>query len=438
MMVPETRYAKSGEVHIAYQVFGKGSIDIVLIPGFVSHIENYWDEPNFARWLRRLGSFSRVVMFDKRGTGLSDAVRDLPNLDERMDDVRAVLDAVNIETATLFGISEGGALAVLFAGTYAKRCRALVLYGSFASFSFWIRDDRALKDFFEYIDRDWGTGKSLPLFAPSRQGDVVFQRWWGRFERLGASPTAAITLTQMNSQIDITDILPSIHVPTLVIHRTEDVQVDVEGGRFLASHIPNARYVELSGADHLPFIGDNSDQIVDVIEEFLTGSRPRDETDRVLATILFTDIVGSTKRAENLGDRRWRDLLAAHDNVVRREVKLFRGNEIKSLGDGFLITFDGPARAIRCALAIGQAVRALGIEVRMGLHTGEVELIDGDVSGIAVHIASRIASLAGPNQILVSRTVRDLVAGSGIRFAELGTEQLAGLREPMDLYMVME
>jgi class 3 adenylate cyclase len=345
---------------------------------------------------------------------------------------------VNIETATLFGISEGGSLAALFAGTHPKRCRALVLYGSFARFSFWIRDDQALKDFFDYIDRDWGTGKSLPMFAPSRQGDAVFQRWWGRFERLGASPAAAITLTQMNSQIDITDILPSIHLPTLVIHRTGDVTVDVEGGRFLARYIPNARYVELPGIDHLPFIGENSAQIVDLIEEFLTGSRPRDETDRVLATVLFTDIVGSTKQAENLGDRRWRDLLAAHDTAVRKEVKLSRGTEIKSLGDGFLVTFDGPARAIRCAFAIGHAVRALGIEIRMGLHTGEIEMRDDDVSGIAVHIASRIASLAGPNQILVSRTVKDLVAGSGIRFAARGTEQLAGLKDPMDLYMATE
>jgi pimeloyl-ACP methyl ester carboxylesterase/class 3 adenylate cyclase len=438
MILPETRYAKSGNVHIAYQVFGNGPVDIVLVPGFVSHIENYWDEPNFARWLRRLAGFSRVVMFDKRGTGLSDAVTDLPSMDERMDDVRAVLDAVNIETATLFGISEGGSLAALFAGTHPKRCRALVIYGSFARFSFWIRDDQALKDFLEYIDRDWGTGKSLPMFAPSRQGDAVFQNWWGRFERLGASPSSAITLTQMNSHIDITDILPSIHVPTLVIHRTGDVTVDVEGGRFLAKHIPNAQYAELPGVDHLPFIGDNSDQIVDLIEEFLTGSKPRDETDRVLATVLFTDIVGSTKQAEHLGDRRWRDLLAAHDTVVRREIKLFRGNEIKSLGDGFLVTFDGPARAIRCACAIGHAVRALGIESRMGLHTGEIEMRDNDVSGISVHIASRIASLAAPSQVLVSRTVKDLVAGSGIRFAEQGTEQLAGVREPMDLYMVME
>jgi pimeloyl-ACP methyl ester carboxylesterase/class 3 adenylate cyclase len=438
MMLPETRYAKSGKIHIAYQVFGKGPIDIVLIPGFVSHIENYWDEPNFARWLHRLGSFSRVVMFDKRGTGLSDAVTDLPSMDERMDDVRAVLDAVNIETATLFGISEGGSLAALFAGTHPKRCQALVLYGSFPRFSFWIRDDQALKDLLEYIDRDWGTGKNLPMFAPSRQDDAVFQRWWGRFERLGASPASVISLMQMNSQIDIADILPSIHIPTLVIHRTGDVTVDVEGGRFLAKHIPNARYVELPGADHLPFIGQNSDQIVDLIEEFLTGSKPRDETDRVLATILFTDIVGSTKQAENLGDRRWRDLLSAHDTAVRREIRLFHGTEIKSLGDGFLITFDGPARAIRCAFAIGLAVGALGMEIRMGLHTGEVELRDGDVSGIAVHIASRIASVAGPNQILVSRTVKDLVAGSGIRFAERGIEKLAGLREPMEVYVAME
>ena len=437
-MLPVTRYAKSGDVHIAFQVFGDGPADLVLIPGFVSHIENYWDEPNFARWLRRLASFSRVVMFDKRGTGLSDRVNELPSMDQRMDDARAVLDEVGVETAALVGISEGGPLATLFAGTYPDRCRALVLYGTFARFSSWISNTEALEALFEYIDRDWGTGASLPMFAPSRQGDAAFQNWWGRFERLGASPAAAITLMRMNSQIDITDILPSIRVPTLVIHRTDDVTVDVEGGRLLAERIPGARYVELPGTDHLPFIGDNSERIVDLIEEFLTGSKQKTDADRVLATVLFTDIVGSTKQAETLGDRRWLDLLSAHDSAVRREINRFRGTEVKSLGDGFLATFDGPARAIRCAFAIGEMVRTLGIEIRIGLHTGEVEFTDGDVLGIAVHIASRVAGLAGSGDILVSRTVKDLVAGSGLRFTARGRKKLHGLSEPMDIYLATE
>jgi class 3 adenylate cyclase len=373
-------------------------------------------------------------MFDKRGTGLSDRVGELPGLDLRMDDVRAVMDAVGIERAALLGISEGGTLAALFAATHPERCRALVLYGTFARFSSWLATAADLEAFIGYIDQHWGTGASLPLFAPSRQNDVAFQQWWGRFERLGASPSAAIALMRMNSQIDITGILATIRVPTLVIHRTGDVTVDVEGGRLLAARIPGARRVELSGADHIPFVGENAGEIIDAIEEFLTGSIAAIEVDRVLATVLFTDIVGSTTRAEQLGDQRWRNLLDAHHAAVRRELARFRGNEVKSLGDGFLATFDGPARAIRCASAVTAAVRPLGIEVRTGLHTGEVELADGDVRGIAVHVAARVAALAGPGEVLVSRTVKDLVAGSGMRFAERGPHVLQGLQEPMHLY----
>lgn len=433
-----TRYAKSGDVHIAYQVFGEGPVDIVLVPGFVSHVENNWDEPGYARWLKRLSSFARVVMFDKRGTGLSDSVSELPCLDHRMEDVQAVLDAVGIERAALVGISEGGPLSTLFAGTYPERCRALVLYGTFARFSSWLPDERSLKALIDYIDTSWGTGASLPMFAPSLKDDSAFVDWWGRFERLGARPADAIKLMRMNSRIDISDILPSVHVPTLVIHRTDDVTIDVEGGRYLAEHIEGARIEEIAGVDHLPWVGENALRIVDLIEEFLTGSKPSYHADRVLATVLFTDIVGSTKRAEALGDRRWRDLLASHDSAVRREIAAFSGNEIKSLGDGFLATFDGPARAIRCAMAICEAVRPLGIDCRMGLHTGEVELSGGDVHGIAVHTASRISGLAGSSEILVSRTVRDLVAGSGIQFADKGQAVLEGLSEPMVLYSAVE
>jgi class 3 adenylate cyclase/esterase/lipase len=433
-MPPRTRYAKSGDVHVAYQVFGSGPVDLIYVPGFVSHLENIWDQPDLARWLLRLGRFARVIMFDKRGTGLSDRVGELPSFDQRMDDLRAVMDAAGIERAAMLGLSEGGPLAMLFAATYPDRCRALVLYGTFARFASWIPTDEKLQAMLDYIDKDWGSGATSGRFAPSRRDDPVFQQWMGRFERLGASPAAAMALMRMNSQVDVTGILPAIRVPTLVIHRTGDQVVAVEGGRFLAEHIPRARYVELPGIDHFVFIGDNTSEIGDRIEEFLTGSTTAAEMDRVLATVLFTDIVGSTAHAEQLGDQRWRSLLDAHHTTVRRELARFRGTEVKSLGDGFLAVFDGPARAIRCASEITEAVRPLGIEVRTGLHTGEVEMGEDDVRGIAVHTAARVTALAGAGEVLVSRTVRDLVAGSGIRFIERGRHSLHGLQETMELY----
>jgi class 3 adenylate cyclase/esterase/lipase len=433
-MLPTTRYAKSGDVHIAYQVFGNGPVDLVYVPGFVSHLENLWEQPDLARWLLRLARFARVIMFDKRGTGLSDRMGELPSFDQRMDDLRAVMDAAGIECAAMLGLSEGGPLAMLFAATYPDRCRALVLYGTFARFASWIPTAEKLQAMLDYIDKDWGSGVTAGRFAPSRRDDPAFQQWMGRFERLGASPAAAMALMRMNSQVDVTGILSAIRMPTLVIHRTGDQVVAVEGGRFLAEHIPRARYVELPGIDHFVFIGDNTSEIGDRIEEFLTGSTTTAERDRVLATVLFTDIVGSTAHAEQLGDQRWRDLLDAHHATVRRELVRFRGTEVKSLGDGFLAVFDGPARAIRCASGITEAVRALGIEVRTGLHTGEVQVGEDDVRGIAVHIAARVAALAGAGEVLVSRTVRDLVAGSGIRFIERGRHSLHGLQETMELY----
>jgi pimeloyl-ACP methyl ester carboxylesterase/class 3 adenylate cyclase len=433
-MLPTTRYAKSGDVHIAYQVFGEGPIDLVFTPGFVSHLENHWDQPDLARWLLRLARFARVVMFDKRGTGLSDRVGELPSFDQRMDDLRAVMDTVGIDRAALLGVSEGGPLTTLFAATYPDRCRAMVLYGTFARFASWIPTAERLQAMLDYIDRDWGSGGIARRFAPSRQDDPAFRQWMGRFERLGASPAAAMALMRMNSQIDVTEVLPSIRVPALILHRTGDQVVNVEGGRLLAERITGARYVELPGIDHFAFIGDNSAQIGDLAEEFLTGSKAVVDVDRALATVLFTDIVGSTARAEQLGDERWRGLLDDHHAAARREFARFRGKEVKSLGDGFLATFDEPARAIRCASAISEAVRALGIEVRAGLHTGEIERGEDDLSGIAVHIAARVAALAGPSEVLVSRTVRDLVAGSGIEFLERGLRTLHGLQEPMELY----
>ena len=428
MAMPATRYAKSGDVHIAYQVFGSGATDLVFVPGFISHVENYWEHPDLARWLLRLGAFARVIMFDKRGTGLSDPVTEVPSLDLRMDDVRAVMDAANSERAALLGVSEGGALAALFAATYPQRCLQLVLYGAFARFP---NAAAALKAFFKYADRAWGSGLSLPAWAPSRQNDPTMQQWWGRFERLGASPAAAMAVMRLAAETDVGDIVSSVRTPTLVIHCKDDTLIPIECGRFIARHIPGARLIELPGQDHLFFL---HEQIGDCIEEFLTGSVSVAESHRVLATVLFTDIVGSTALAEQMGDRRWRDLLGAHHASVRRELARYRGSEIKSLGDGFLATFDGPARAVRCACAIIEAVRPLDIQIRCGLHTGEIEMVGRDVEGIAVHIASRVSALAGAGETLVSRTVKDLVAGSGLQFEERGRHSLKGLEEPMELY----
>ena len=368
-------------------------------------------------------------MFDKRGTGMSDKVTitELPGLDQRMDDLRAVMDAAGMQRAALIGISEGGPLSALFAATYPERCSALVLCGSFARFSSWFPTEESLAQFLGYIDQAWGSGTSLPYFAPSRANDAAFQRWWGRFERLGASPAAVTALMRMNSQIDISEIVSTIRVPTLVIHRTEDVTVNVEGGRYLAEHIPGARYIELPGKDHPPWIGDNADEITDAIEEFLTGTRVPVTVDRVLATVLFTDIVGSTEKAAALGDRRWRDLLDNHHATIRRNLARFRGHEVKTTGDGILATFDGPARGVRCACAIADDIRPLGIDIRAGLHTGECEMTDDDVGGIAVHIGARVAALAGAGEVLVSSTVKDLVAGSGLRFGDRGSQSLKGV-----------
>jgi class 3 adenylate cyclase/pimeloyl-ACP methyl ester carboxylesterase len=435
-MQPDTRYAKSGDVHIAFQVFGEGPINLVLASPFVSNVEHWWDEPDVARWLLRLASFARVVMLDKRGTGMSDRVAELPGLDERMDDLRAVMDAAGMEKAALLGISEGGPLCALFAATYPERCTALVLYGSFARFASWFPTEEALAEFFSYVDQAWGSGGSLPMFAPSRENDPAFQRWWGRFERLGASPAAASALMRMNSQIDISGIVSTIRVPTLVIHRIEDVTINVEGGRYLAEHIPGARYIELPGKDHIPFVGDNAFEIVDAIEEFLTGARAPVPVDRVLATVLFTDIVGSTEKAAALGDHRWRDLLDNHHATIRSNLARFRGHEVKTTGDGILATFDGPARGVRCACAIAGEIRRLGIEVRAGLHTGECEMFDDDVGGIAVHIGARVAALAGAGEVLVSSTVKDLVAGSGLRFGDRGSQSLKGVPGEWHIFAV--
>jgi pimeloyl-ACP methyl ester carboxylesterase len=336
-MRPVTHYAKSGDVHIAYQVFGDGPVSLVIVPGFVSNIEHFWDEPGLARWLLRMASYARVVTFDKRGTGLSDRV-EIAGLEQRMDDLRAVMDAAGIDQSAVLGISEGGSLSVLFAATHPDRCSALVLYGGFPR-----SKTEAVDAFLSYVDQAWGTGSSLPLFAPSRVNDPAFQQWWSRFERLGASPASVAALMRMYKEIDVRAILPTIQAPTLVIHRTADRVISVGAGRSFAKHIPGARLLELPGDDHLFFVGENADEIADAIEEFLTGARAPIEVDRVLATVLFTDIVGSTEKAAALGDRRWRDLLDNHHATIRRNLARFRGHEVKTTGDGILATFDGPA-----------------------------------------------------------------------------------------------
>ncbi len=428
-MPPETRYAKSGDINIAYQVVGGGPLDLVLVSGFVSHLDLDWEEPRYAHFLRRLASFSRLIRFDKRGTGLSDRPGGLPDLETRMDDVRAVLDTVGSERAALLGYSEGGPMCILFAATYPERTSALVLYGTYAKRRDpdddypWAATWEERQAYADQVEREWGTEADLGTMAPNADDAMV--RWWRARARASASPGAAKALILMNSQIDVRGVLSSLRVPTLVLHRRGDHDARLDEGRYIADHIPGARFVELEGEDHVPSI--DSDQILDEAEEFLTGARRGPEPDRVLATILFTDIVGSTERASELGDRRWRELLEQHQAVVRRELERFRGREIDTAGDGFLATFDGPARAIRCARAIGNGVLGLGIEVRAGLHTGECEVLGDKVAGVAVHTGARVAGAAGPGEVLVSNTVRDLVAGSGIQFEDRGEHELKGV-----------
>ena len=435
MEPPETRYAKSGDVSIAYQVLGKGNLDLVYVPGFVSNLDRYWENPIWVDFFSRITGFSRLILFDKRGTGLSDRVSGVPDLEVWMDDVRAVMDAVGSERAALFGQSEGGAMSMLFAATYPERTRALILFGTYAHHATWVLSGERLQAFLDLIERGWGTGGTVEFFVPSKASDDSFRRHWAGWERAGASPAAAIALTRMNTEIDVRAILPTIRVPTLIMHRTGDPRCDVEAGRYLGKRIPGAKYVELSENDH-GFL-EIADRVADEIEEFLTGTRSEVEIDRVLATVMFTDIVDSTKRAAELGDRQWRALLDRHDAAVRQQIGRFRGREVKQLGDGFLATFDGPARAVRCAAAINGAVQPLGIAVRTGLHTGEIELAENDIGGIAVHTAARIVAMAAPCETLASSTVRDLVAGSGLRFADRGRHALRGLPARMHLYSVL-
>ncbi|HKE53846.1 MAG TPA: adenylate/guanylate cyclase domain-containing protein [Actinomycetota bacterium] len=438
----ETRYARSGDVSIAYQVMGDGPFDLVYVPGWVSNIELMWDEPGYAGFLERLASFARLITFDKRGTGLSDPVPldQLPTLEQRMDDVRAVMDAAGSERAALLGHSEGGNMCVLFSATYPDRTTALVLVGCYAkrvrSDDYpWAPAPGDREREIEETETKWGSPDLFRALAPSKANDEAFQRWVGRYLRQSASPKAAAALLRMNTHIDVREILPTIRVPTVLIYRRDDVDVHVDEGRYIAERIPGARFVEMPGGDHMMWTGDSA-AILDEIEEFLTGVRRGPEPDRVLATVLFTDIVGSTELTTRLGDRAWRDLLARHHAAVRHELDRWRGREVDTAGDGFLATFDGPARAIRCAVAAVESVRGLGMEIRAGVHTGEVEVTDGDPRGIAVHIGSRVSGLAGPGEVLVSRTVADLVAGSGIVLGDRGEHALKGVPGMWQVYAV--
>ena len=432
-MAVETRYAKSGTIFIAYQISGQAGPDLIMAPGFFSHLEHDWEDPRYARFNHALGRFSRLICFDKRGTGLSDRSVGMPHLEQRIDDIRAVLDAAGSRQAILCGTSEGGPMSLLFAATYPERVAGLILIGSYARAEGAVvaYDDRPAAE--RAVEQSWGTGQSLPFFAPSVVDDRAFVDWWAKRQRLGASPSGVIDLMRMNSEIDVRHVLPAIRVPTLVIHRSDDVRVRSSAGRFLAGNIPGATLVELPGRDHLCWVDDDG-RIVTEIRRFVGGSPDGTETDRVLATILFTDIVDSTRRAVAAGDTSWRATLEAHHTVVRNQLQRFRGREVKTTGDGFLALFDGPARAVRCAQEIVRAVRPLDIEIRGGLHTGEVEMMGDDVGGIAVHIASRIAERAGSGEVLASGTVRDLVAGAGLTFAALGTAEFKGLGEPMRLF----
>ena len=438
---PETRYAKSGDLNIAYQVVGEGPLDLIYVPGWISNVELNWEEPAHAHVLERLAGFSRLILFDKRGTGLSDPVRldALPTLEERLDDVRAVLDAVGCDQAALFGFSEGGLMSVLFAATYPQRITALALYGVFAKrvwspeYPWAPKPDDREREIAE-LERNWSERMDLEQLAPSE--DDAFKDRLATYFRRSASPGAAVALMRMNTQIDVRDVLPTIQAPTLVMHRTHDRDVKVEEGRWIAGQIPGAKFVELPGDSHTLWAG-NTDEIVDEIEEFLTGTRRGPEPDRVLATVLFTDIVGSSEQATKLGDRRWRELLERHHLLVRQQLERYQGRELDTAGDGFMATFDGPARAIRCATAIESGVRGIGLEVRAGVHTGECELFADKVAGLAVHTGARVAGLAGPGEVLVSQTVKDLVAGSGISFVERGAHELKGVPGEWRLYSVV-
>jgi len=438
-MEPTTHYADSAGVSIAYQVHGEGPLDLVFVPGFVSHVELIWTEPTVAAFFRRLASFARLVVFDKRDQGLSDRFGRPPTLEQSMDDLRAVMDAAGCERPAVFGISEGGPMSVLFAASHPDRVGSLVLYGTYArmlaapDYPAGIPAE-SLDKWAGIIRRDWGGPVGIELWAPSAEGDPSFEDWWARLLRYGTSPAGAIALMELYRELDARVALPAIEVPTLVLHCSGDRMIPIGLGRYLADNIAGSRFVELAGNDHVPFT--DAEPLLDEVEEFLVGSRGAAQSERALATILFTDLVDSTARAAELGDRRWRHLLERHDAAVRRQLALHRGREVKTVGDGFLATFDGPARAIRCADALRGELGSLGLEVRSGIHTGEVELIGDDLGGIAVNIGARIGAEAVAGEVLVSSTVRELVVGSGLEFADRGVRSLKGVPGEWRLFAI--
>jgi class 3 adenylate cyclase len=426
-------------VHIAYQVFGGGDLDLVLVNGFVTHVELFWEAEQTARFLDALGSFARVMTFDRRGSGLSDPVTSAPTLEERMDDVRAVMDAAGSERAALMGISEGVPMSILFAATYPERVQGLVCVGGMArstedgDYPFAPPADALREAGAELLLPYWGQGTALEVAAPSLADNPVARAFFARLERASASPGMLVSLAEMFIDIDVRDVVPTVQAPTLLLHRRYDRLVNVRHSRWLADHLPNARLIELPGNDHAIWT-EGVDETLTQVQEFLTGTHYEPEPDRVLATVLFTDIVDSTGTAAQLGDKRWREVLQTHQRGVRDALGHFGGREVKTLGDGFLVSFDGPARGIRCAQAIVDSSEQLGIRVRAGLHTGECEVMGDDLGGIAVHIAARVSALAEPSEVLVSRTVKDLVAGSGIEFAERGCHELKGVPDSWDLH----
>jgi class 3 adenylate cyclase/alpha-beta hydrolase superfamily lysophospholipase len=439
-MPPETRYARSGDVHIAYQVVGDGPIDLVWVPGWISNIDLYWEEPTVASYFERLASFSRLILFDRRGTGVSDPVARAPTLEEQMDDVVAVMNAAGSEKAGLYAQLEGGAMAVMFAATHPERTRALILYEAMPRMA-WAPDyDWAMRPEQReaILARPWGDGSRITGLAPSAAANPRLRRWFARLERGAASPATAAQLVMMNAQVDVRAVLPQVQAPTLVLHRARDTFVDIRHSRYLAEHIPGARFVELPGSEVISF-GEDNGSLIEEVEELLTGTRTAKEPQRVLATVMFGDIVGSTERAAELGDRRWRELLGSFSEAYGQELRRFRGRTVKALGDGVLATFDGPARAIMCAEAVrGVAKSEFGLELRAAMHAGEVEVIGDDIGGIAVHIAARILGCAGPGELVVSGTVKDLVVGSGIEFEDRGEHDLRGVPGPWHLWKVQD
>ena len=443
MQTPQTRYVQRGEVSIAYQVVGERGPDLVIVPGFISHLDLQWTDLAYSRFLERLASFTRLILYDKPGTGLSDPIPHVPTLEERIADIRAVLDAAGSERTALLGFSEGGPVCALFAATWPERTSALILYGTYAhgrpSEAEVLAEGATLEEYqrvasgFMDVVEHWGEGRLGRLIAPSAQGDIQ-RRFWGVFERAGASPAMARALIEASMRADVTPVLPTIQAPTLVLHRNREI-FPIAAGRQLARLIPGARLVELDGEDHAFWVGD-VEPVLAEFEEFLTGMRTPELQGRLLATILFTDIVGSTERASELGDRGWHELLEEHHALVRDLLARFGGRELDTAGDGFFASFEGPGVAVRCACAIVRSVRELGLEIRAGVHTGECDRIEEKLGGLAVHVGARIAALASGGEVLASRTVRDLVVGSGLNFTDRGMHRLRGIDEPWQLFAV--